>query len=553
MLQAEINRHAELAQAIAPLIVKTIKTEIRNSQDELAEALYPSLGRMVKAYVVSAVRDLMDEINRRLESNRFMLRVRSLLSGRPVAELAFAEGQRLKAEEIYLIRQGSGELIGHWPPEAAVSAQDHRVSGILAAINEVATEAFDGDKAALRRIDLGSTLVYLRASPAHLLAAKCSGVAPPSVEQVIDEHFLATIERLRTLLNGGMNGPVAARAIKNLLAGFAISLEGVLAELQAKLMGRRKVVSPAGVVVWSIALALAAWAGWAGYTTYTTAKVRAAAEAALAKESDIVGYPVHPAVAPRGHRVALTGLVPTPEAGQRALARLRQALPAATIVDATAALPGGLKEARADIESLRSALGKLGEDSLRSADALRGHIEALRTDLATLGANLAQASAQSQAGLDKLQTALAKAEAARQSDIAAVREELARAVALTPRQRLEQWVRSHAVFFVKDTDYREPQTASAALDELAQLMKETDAVVRIVGFTDEKGGLERNVPLSQARADKVLAELTVRGIAPDRLVAIGRNNIEDLSPVVGEGSPNRRVEFEIGFAGESAK
>ena len=565
LLQAEINRHAELAQAIAPLIVKTIKTEIRNSQDELAEALYPSLGRMVKAYVVSAMRDLMDEINRRLESNRFMLRVRSLLSGRPVAELAFAEGQRLKAEEIYLIRQGSGELVGHWPPEAAVSAQDHRVSGILAAINEVATEAFDGDTAALRRIDLGSTLVYLRASPAYLLAAKCSGVAPPSVEQVIDEHFLATIERLRTLLNGGMNGPVAARAIKNLLAGFAVSLEGVLAEIQAKLVGRRKVVSPAGVVVWSIGLALAAWAGWAGYTAYTTAKVRAAAETALAKESDVVGYPVHPAVAPRGHQIALTGLVPNPEAGQRALARLRQALPAATIIDATTALPGGLKEARADIENLRSALDKLGADGARSDTALRegiaaltaelkrADIDGLRAGLQKLGANVAQASAQSQAGLDKLQSALAKAEAARQSDIAAVREELARAVALTPRQRLEQWVRSHAVFFAKDTDYRDPQAAAGALDELANLIKNTDAIVRVVGFTDEKGGLERNVPLSQARADKVVAELATRGIAPDRLVAVGRNDIENLSPVVGEGSPNRRVEFEIGFAGESAK
>jgi hypothetical protein len=42
--QAEIDRHAELSNAIAPLIVKTIKTEIRGSQDELAEALYRPWG-----------------------------------------------------------------------------------------------------------------------------------------------------------------------------------------------------------------------------------------------------------------------------------------------------------------------------------------------------------------------------------------------------------------------------------------------------------------------------------------------------------------------------
>jgi outer membrane protein OmpA-like peptidoglycan-associated protein len=74
--------------------------------------------------------------------------------------------------------------------------------------------------------------------------------------------------------------------------------------------------------------------------------------------------------------------------------------------------------------------------------------------------------------------------------------------------------------------------------------------VRVVGYTDEKGGEERNTPLSQARAEKVLADLAARGIPASRLVAVGRNDSADLSPFVGDASPNRRVEFEIGFAGE---
>ncbi len=304
-----------------------------------------------------------------------MLRVRSILSGRPVAELAFAEGQRLRADEIYLIRQGSGELIGHWPPEASISAQEHRVSGILAAINEIATEAFEAERATLRRIDLGSSLVYLRASPATLLVAKCSGVAPPSVESIIDAHFLATIERLRTLLNGSIEGPASQRAVKNLLEGFAVGLEGALAELQAKLVGRRKVASPSMVVVGSIALALASWAAWAAYTGYETGKVRASAEAALAQDSALRGYPVRAAVAPRGRAVALTGLVPTPEAGRSALNRLREALPAARVTDATNSLPGGLTEAQADIKTLQSALTQLTAESTRSNTALQQRLD----------------------------------------------------------------------------------------------------------------------------------------------------------------------------------
>ena len=196
--QAEVERHAEMAQAIAPLIVQTIRTEIRNGEQELAEALYPSVGRMATAYVASAVRDLTDDVNRRLESNRFMLGARSLLSGRPVAELAFADGRRLKVEEILLIRRGLGQLVGCWPSGESVAAHGQKVSGILTAINEVATEAFAADQSSLRRIDLGGSLVYLRSSPTHLLAATCSGASPASIERIIDEQFVAAIERLRS-------------------------------------------------------------------------------------------------------------------------------------------------------------------------------------------------------------------------------------------------------------------------------------------------------------------------------------------------------------------
>lgn len=558
--RAEVDRHAEVSHAIAPLIVQTIKTEIRGSQDELAEALYPSLGRMVKAYVVSAIRDLMDEINRRLESNVFMLRLRSLLTGRPVAELAFAEGQRLRVEEIYLIGRGTGGLIGHWPPGEPASTRDKRVSGILTAINEVATEAFDPEQSALRRIDLGKAIIYLRASPAHLLAIRCRGVAPQSVEQLVDEQVLATIERLRALLTESSAPSVADRAVNNLLADLQTTLETAIAERQAKLARERTGPSPAVILIWGIALALTAWASWSLYGSYATAQARARAEAALAEQSLLAGYPVHVDVRSRGRDIALSGLVPTAEAGQDALRRIREALPASQVADRTTALPSGLDQARADIEALRNDLAKLSSDGARADAAAQERLSELGAELESLSSEVTRANRERESDLRVLRTelgelgaALAKTESARRADVAAVREEIARAVAPTPRQRLQTWIGANALFFAKDTDYRDPQAAAAALDELASLIKNADALVRVVGYTDEKGGEERNTPLSQARAEKVVAELAERGVPQERLVAVGRNDSADLSPVLGEASPNRRVEFEIGFRDEGAQ
>ena len=51
---AEIDRHDSLSKAVAPLVVSTIKYELKNSQDEMVDALYPITGRLVKQYVTAA-------------------------------------------------------------------------------------------------------------------------------------------------------------------------------------------------------------------------------------------------------------------------------------------------------------------------------------------------------------------------------------------------------------------------------------------------------------------------------------------------------------------
>ena len=45
--------------------------------------------------------------------------------------------------------------------------------------------------------------------------------------------------------------------------------------------------------------------------------------------------------------------------------------------------------------------------------------------------------------------------------------------------------------------------------------------------------------------------MTRRGVPAERLVAVGRNDVANLAPSIGDASPNRRVEFEIGFNGET--
>jgi len=68
--------------------------------------------------------------------------------------------------------------------------------------------------------------------------------------------------------------------------------------------------------------------------------------------------------------------------------------------------------------------------------------------------------------------------------------------------------------------------------------------VTITGFTDNVGNADRNIALSQARANTVMADLTHSGISKDRMTVQGngeQNPVADNGTTQGRAQ-NRRVE-----------
>lgn len=102
-----------------------------------------------------------------------------------------------------------------------------------------------------------------------------------------------------------------------------------------------------------------------------------------------------------------------------------------------------------------------------------------------------------------------------------------------------------------DTDFRgaPPQLRADAmpvLDRLAAILKEhPERKVAVEGYTDSKGNDERNLELSEERADKVRDALVARGVSPGRIIV---RPLGEEFPVASNKSPagrqlNRRVEI----------
>lgn len=91
------------------------------------------------------------------------------------------------------------------------------------------------------------------------------------------------------------------------------------------------------------------------------------------------------------------------------------------------------------------------------------------------------------------------------------------------------------------------------LDYLYELMQQyPDMVIELSSHTDSRGNDEFNMKLSQRRADSAMNYLLAKGIAPERIQAVGygesmllNNCGNDVKCSEEEHQLNRRTEFKI--------
>ena len=93
------------------------------------------------------------------------------------------------------------------------------------------------------------------------------------------------------------------------------------------------------------------------------------------------------------------------------------------------------------------------------------------------------------------------------------------------------------------------ETSNTQIDNLAAILKAyADGRLRIEGHTDNTGDAEKNMQLSTERADAVKRALGVRGVAGNRIEAVGKGQ---TSPIAGNDTEDGRAEnrrVEIYFA-----
>lgn len=505
--QASLRDGNKIEDVLNPTIGEGIRHQLKNERPAMVAALVPMVGTLVTGAVAEAIGKLSASINERVEKlfslDGLKLGIKAKLTGQSVSDLLLAELRQTEMERLYLFERATEKLVFCWPePEDGDALSEGMAEEILRGVLTFSSGILDTGDHGLRSIAIKDRHLVLQASDTYIVVIELSG-------PLSDERRGAMNDACFDVLNfvSDLTGDLADVEIDEEAMGlFAARIARSEKSGSHKAGGRR--LSASACLAAVIALLLLGYFGWRAYDGYQISTRAEAIETHIKSSfpSDSLMLSVTPDRA--SGTIAVMGVALSD--GDRMAIR---------------------EQATALAQPYALAFNLVNGDPDRAAPRL----SAIENDLNAL-------RAQDSALDTALRDVNAKAALAR-----------ARADALWAAQRqLEHWVASHAVFFSVGAKYSAPEKTKSDLDALATLLKNApERPLRIIGYSDLIGSDSDNLPLAQRRGQKIAADLMARGIPADRLIVLGRTGQENIiSTENGPNSPNRRVEFALGFVGE---
>lgn len=175
LVDEKINAFTKsMPDTLGPTITATLKKEIKNHKDEVVDALYPVLGKMVKKYVAQEIKILSEKIDNQLGFiKRFKRKMRSWFGGPTEEQLLMRELSSATIEQVLLIERDTGILKASY--SVTNSIDEEMISGMLTAIKGFVEDAFHKKNQNLELIQYELYNIHLQSFVTHYVAVVVSG------------------------------------------------------------------------------------------------------------------------------------------------------------------------------------------------------------------------------------------------------------------------------------------------------------------------------------------------------------------------------------------
>ena len=130
----------ELSFVLKETIAQSIALEIENNKDTMVDSLYPIMGSMVSKYVSQAIKELMQNINTKIDDglsiDTYKRKIKSKMTGVSEMELLIQEGGQAIISSLFVIQKESGLLIAEAQLQDKEVQDPHMVASMASAIKD---------------------------------------------------------------------------------------------------------------------------------------------------------------------------------------------------------------------------------------------------------------------------------------------------------------------------------------------------------------------------------------------------------------------------------
>lgn len=177
-----------------------IQHELKDSQEEVINALYPIIGKLIKKYIQAELESLSENIDNRI-TNTFSVdtwvhRVKAFFSGSNQSEIILSELATAEIEEIFMIQKNTGLLIGSYSKQQL--ADKDMIAGMLTAISSFVEHALSAEQQSLNTIEYENAKILIQDFPFYKLAFVVKGVVSAKYKEDLADLTFSFAEDIQS-------------------------------------------------------------------------------------------------------------------------------------------------------------------------------------------------------------------------------------------------------------------------------------------------------------------------------------------------------------------
>ncbi len=244
----------QLLSKLSPRIYALLRHEINVNRDAVSDLVYPVVGGMISKYVSRMIRDLLNDINEKIQTGLSIANLRrkvvAKIKGIPESELLLLESAPLKIKAVMLIHKQMGTVLASQIREDSNIGDPDMVGSMLTALRDFINHWIESQEhfSDVSEINYGNSKIVLEASGHCYLVLLVQGHPSSQLFSTAHQVLNTILSRHATAIQQ-FNGDMQHIDNEAIIGAFA-----PLFTLRDRPEGRKKRISPWPLTVLALLL-----------------------------------------------------------------------------------------------------------------------------------------------------------------------------------------------------------------------------------------------------------------------------------------------------------